>query len=452
MMDSFPKENGIKLDVGIVSAEKISVNLQCVYCFPDGNRLNPGKYEFVLLKNGRIYFNGAEYETIDIEAVDSVGDFEVMDVTIGVNFHWERKENQRFKGDLRVIVEEKPLSGAGPKLTIINRIDIEEYLKSVISSEMSATSSSELLKAHAVVSRSWLLAQIAAKNKEKNFQGWTDNDREKIVWYDRDDHLNFDVCADDHCQRYQGVTRQTSSEVEKAIDFTRGMVLKDDDGEVCDARFSKCCGGVFEKFESCWDNTPHPYLKPLRDSDDEDNFPDLTRESNAREWIDSEPVAFCNTKDTKVLLEVLNNYDSETTPDFYRWEKDYSREELSELLLRRTGEDFGDIQEIEAIERGTSGRIIRLRIKGTKKEKIIGKELEIRRSLSQSHLFSSAFVARIMERDADGIPGLWRLRGAGWGHGVGMCQIGAAMMAHQGYDFQKILKHYFPGADLKKIY
>ena len=439
------------LNVGVLSAETLNVTFLVPYEVNGEDLIVEGYQEIKLLPSGKILFKGKPYDRLEFEAKENNGLFEVEGVTIGVNFHWERQETQRFQGNVGIIVENKPLQGSGPKLTLINRIDIEEYLKSVISSEMSATSSEELLKAHAVVSRSWLLAQIDGKNKEKNLRGWVDNDDEKIVWYDRDDHANFDVCADDHCQRYQGITRQTSPFVEQAVEATRGLVLADGSGAVCDARFSKCCGGVFEEFESCWDPSPHAYLQPLRDDIEESFFPNLKDEGIARQWIEESPDAFCNTEDIEILRQILNSYDQET-PDFYRWEVNYSREQLSELLLRRTGTDFGDILEMEALERGTSGRIVRLRIKGTKKEKIIGKELEIRRSLSKSHLYSSAFIAQVMRRDDDEVPGLWRLRGAGWGHGVGMCQIGAAVMAHKGYSFEKIVRHYFPGAELTKLY
>ncbi|MDE6310679.1 MAG: SpoIID/LytB domain-containing protein [Muribaculaceae bacterium] len=435
------------LNVGIVSGDELHVYLNSPYRMDSGAQEESGELCFRLSEEGKVEFGGKKYEAVELRPTDAAGAwFEVKDVTIGVNFHWERKENQRFTGGLGIIVEDEPL-----RLTLVNRLPVEDYLKSVISSEMSATSSPELLKAHAVISRSWLFAQLEGSKQPKCKEGRKESETEKIVWYDREDHKNFDVCADDHCQRYQGITRQTRSEVEEAIDATCGVVLTDDEGRVCDARFSKCCGGVFEEFESCWEPVPHPYLRALRDGAEEQKFPDLRKEEAAREWILGTPEAFCNTRDAKVLSEVLNSYDCET-PDFYRWTVEYGREELADLLRRRTGEDFGDVLELRALERGTSGRIIRLLIRGSRKEKVIGKELEIRRSLSESHLYSSAFVAEGLEADEAGVPNKWRLHGAGWGHGVGLCQIGAAMMAHEGYGWQAILEHYFPGAKLTKAY
>lgn len=441
---------GPVLNVGILSAERIHVVLESRYLFED--RCISGVCEFVLTPEGRISFGDKIYDSVEIrpeEAGDTV--FSVRDVTIGVNFHWERKETQRFRGALGIIVEGRRPEEGTLRLTLINRLPLENYLESVISSEMSATSSPQLLRAHAVVSRSWLLAQLANTGKPKCGEGKIDTDEERHTWYDREDHINFDVCADDHCQRYQGITRQTRPEVAEAVAETAGVVLVDDSGEICDARFSKCCGGVFELFESCWEPVPHPYLKALRDAPDEIHFPDLRIEENAREWILGSPEAFCNTTDEKVLGEVLNSYDRETA-HFYRWTETFTRDELRGLLLRRTGIDFGDILELKALERGTSGRIVRLLIRGTLREKIIGKELEIRRSLSESHLYSSAFVAEATETGTDGIPSRWTLHGAGWGHGVGLCQIGAAMMAHEGYEYKQILAHYFPGANLKPEY
>lgn len=440
------------LNVGILSAREIRVYLDTPYRIEGSAEAYAGDLTFSLSDNGEVIFDGKGFAGVELRPVAESGAwFEVKDVTIGVNFHWERKENQRFTGGLGIIVEGLRPGEGELRLTLVNRLPVEDYLKSVISSEMSATSSEALLKAHAVISRSWLFAQLAAAKAPKSRKGWVESEEERVIWYDREDHLNFDVCADDHCQRYQGITRQSRREVEEAVDATRGVMLTDASGEVCDARFSKCCGGVFEEFESCWQEEPHPYLKALRDGRDETDFPDLRNEEAAREWILGSPAAFCNTRDARVLSEVLNSYDQET-PDFYRWKVEYSAEELSELLRRRTGIDFGSILELRAIERGTSGRIIRLLVKGTKTTKTIGKELEIRRSLSESHLYSSAFVAEGLDADGTGIPARWELHGAGWGHGVGLCQIGAAMMAHEGYSWEAILAHYFPGATLKKHY
>lgn len=322
---------------------------------------------------------------------------------------------------------------------------------SVISSEMSATADEEFLKAHAVISRSWLLAQILNRNKEVKEPSCMLSDDEIVRWYDREDHVNFDVCADDHCQRYQGITRRTTPTVLRAVEATRGLVLTDADGNVCDARFSKCCGGVLEEFENCWEDVPHSYLKARRDSDAEDDFPDLRDEDNARSWIAGRPEAYCNTSDPDILGRVLNNYDRETA-DFYRWEVNYRQDELAALVHRRSGIDFGGIVSLEPLSRGRSGRMTRLRITGTKRTMIIGKELEIRRTLSPSHLYSSAFIVEHGKTGADGLPEEFTLRGAGWGHGVGLCQIGAAVMSARGYAYDSILYHYFPGAELTTIY
>lgn len=399
------------------------------------------------LTDGQITVGALSGKQLHFKASTPGALIELEDVTIGVNFHWERKENQRFSGDLRLIIE-------GDKITAINILPVEDYLCSVISSEMSATASRELLKAHAVISRSWLMAQIdkdaTAAGKQRFPNPEVDTDEELIRWWDRDDHINFDVCADDHCQRYQGVTRQTTPIVEEAVRSTAGQVLMAD-GRLCDARFSKCCGGVFERFENCWEPISHSYLQPRRDSVGEHDFPDLTVEANAREWILGRPAAFCNTADRAILSQVLNNYDQETT-DFYRWEVSYTADELSCLVKERSGLDYGRIIALEPVARGTSGRLWKLRIVGTKRTRVIGKELEIRRTLSKSHLYSSAFVVLPHEPDESGLPAGFTIRGGGWGHGAGLCQIGAAVMGSLGYDYITILKHYFIGADIKQLY
>ena len=501
--------------------------------------------------------------------------FELKDVVIGINFHWERKENQRFKGSLKIIVENE-------KLTAINVISVEDYLISVISSEMSATASLELLKAHAVISRSWVLKpiipapqppkggvktaypsmysqlkELAVKNRHtptdaenflwenlrgRNLEGYKfrrqhiiadciadfvclnekliievdgkyhnnpeileydklrtqlfeeygyrvirftneevlfnientlneikaelmhknspfrglggsaggDSSGAALIWYERDAHIHFDVCADDHCQRYQGITRASTEIVKQAIDATYGQLLTYDN-EICDARFSKCCGGVYEEFQYCWDNKKYAYLAKQRDSKTETALPDLRIETEAEKWIRTSPAAFCNTNNKKVLSQVLNNYDQETT-DFYRWKVEYSQEELSALILKRSDVDYGEIIDLIPIERGTSGRLVQLKIVGTKQTRIIGKELEIRRTLSESHLYSSAFVVDREFSEGSEIPSKFILTGAGWGHGVGLCQIGAAVMGEEGYSYEEILKHYYIGAKVEKWY
>lgn len=435
-----------KVKVGILSAKEIKVDLLRPYMYVDA--LYTGTQTFTITPEGKIRWNDCDFEEISFHSDDDDSSYEVFDVVIGVNFHWERKETQRFKGDLKIIVE-------NDSLTLVNTLSVEDYLMSVISSEMSATASMEFLKSHAVISRSWLLAQID-KNKSINeskveYSTSSVSDNEIIKWYDREDHVNFDVCADDHCQRYQGITRQTTPTVKEAVETTKGLVLTDCDDKLCDTRFSKCCGGVFEQFENCWEPKHYHYLVATRDGADETDFPDLTREEYARKWILGRPKAYCNTSDRLILSQVLNNFDQETT-DFYRWDVSYTQDELSEIIRRRSGIDFGAIIALEPLERGTSGRLVRLRIVGSKKTMIIGKELEIRRTLSNSHLYSSAFIVETSEHDENNIPGKFTLRGAGWGHGVGLCQIGAAVMGAKGSDFRQILSHYFPGSKLTDLY
>lgn len=434
------------IHVGILSAPQIEISLLETYTV-NGQQVR-GPQTLTITPDKKIAWQGTIHDVLEFHPFGPDATFEIKDVIIGVNFHWERKENQRFSGSARFIVE-------GDNLTIVNVLPVEDYLLSVISSEMSANASLELLKAHAVISRSWLLAQIE-KNKrltdaKTDYNTCTETDDERIKWYDREDHVNFDVCADDHCQRYQGVTRQSTPKVAEAIAATRGQVLMYD-GELCDARFSKCCGGVFEEFENCWEPKHFHYLSARRDDADPERFPDLTVEDNAREWILGRPEAFCNTADAKILSQVLNNYDQETS-DFYRWKVDYTCREISELAARRSGIDFGLITNMIALERGTSGRIVQLKIVGTKRTMIIGKELEIRRTLSPSHLYSSAFIVERHDVDpATDIPKSFTLRGAGWGHGVGLCQIGAAVMGAKGYDYRQILSHYFRDADINSLY
>ena len=431
--------------VGILNAPTIHFILHGNYT--RGNGYVTGEQTVRLTDDGKIEWNGQVLDELDFKSNSPLSTFELIDVVIGVNFHWERKENQSFKGDLLFLIENG--------LEAVNIVPVEDYLTSVISSEMSATASLELLKAHAVISRSWLLAQIEKHNRisdtGQHYSACTETDGELIKWYDREDHVKFHVCADDHCQRYQGVTRQSTPTVAQAVAFTRGQVLTDGDS-LCDARFSKCCGGVFEQFEYCWEPVHFNYLVARRDNVDPMDFPDLRVEAEAIKWIESRPDAFCNTSDAGILSQVLNNYDQETT-DFYRWTTEYTREELSALVRERSGIDFGEIIDLQPVERGTSGRLSKLRIVGTARTMVIGKELEIRRTLSTSHLYSSAFIVERHDVDpATNLPGRFILRGAGWGHGVGLCQIGAAVMGAKGYDYTQILNHYYPGADITKVY
>ncbi|MGN1245040.1 MAG: SpoIID/LytB domain-containing protein [Muribaculaceae bacterium] len=434
-----------RVKVGIMNEPQVDFVLFGDYRLADGTIVT-GEQHAEATADGRVAWNGSVADKVAFEPAGE-GFFELKDVTIGVNFHWERKENQRFSGALHLIVE-------NGRLTTVNVLPVEDYLLSVISSEMSATASLELLKAHAVISRSWLLAQID-KNKRiteehEDYKACEDgDDNEMIKWYDREDHVNFDVCADDHCQRYQGITRQSTEKVRDAIKATWGEVLTYG-GELCDARFSKCCGGVYEEFENCWEPKHYDYLEARRDGEDEMNFPDLTKEAAAEEWILTSPKAYCNTTDKQILSQVLNNYDQETT-DFYRWTVEYTQEELAALILRRSGVDYGQILDLQPVARGTSGRLYKLKIVGTKKTLTIGKELEIRRTLSASHLYSSAFI--VERHDVkDGVPGKFVLRGAGWGHGVGLCQIGAAVMGEKGYNYKEILLHYFINANITTLY
>jgi len=428
------------INVGIVSANSIEFVLNGEFTCTNGKTYT-GKQK-AEYKDGQVFFDGENATEIIFEPTTETASFDLIDVVIGINFHWERKENQRFKGALKLIVENE-------QLTAINHISIENYLTSVISSEMSATASDELLKAHAVISRSWLLHPIM--NPVETHRCASLQENKHIKWYERDAHTHFDVCADDHCQRYQGITRASTAAVEKAIEATRGEVLMFED-EICDARFSKSCGGASETFENCWAPEHYPYLTKVIDNPtDPEGFElDLTVEENAEKWISQSPEAFCNTTDKKVLAQVLNNYDQETT-DFYRWKVNYSQTELSELLARRSGIDFGEIIDLIPVKRGESGRIIELNIVGTKRSIIVGKELEIRKWLSNSHLYSSAFVVDKTDF-SNGIPQYFTLTGAGWGHGVGLCQIGAAVMGEKGYPYNEILLHYFRGAELKRIY
>ena len=441
------------VNVGIVSGQKIHFSLNKPYLAK--GEMVTGEQE-VAFSEGGILWNGNQYSSLTFHPQSADASFSLSDVTIGVNFHWERKETQTFLGTLHFVVE-------SDKICAINELPVERYLESVISSEMSATSSLELLKAHAVISRSWLLAQMKKRREVaesgNNFFSFVKKDDRLIRWYDREDHTIFDVCADDHCQRYQGITKETSPHVAEAIRQTKGQILMDGD-DICDARFSKCCGGVTEEFQYCWENTPKNYLSSVRDtiqgvksvgSASPAPLPSLQDEAAAEAWIRSNPPAFCNTTDKKILSQVLNDYDQETA-DFYRWKVTLTQEKLKQLLDEKLKMNFGDILDLQAEERGKSGRISKLRIVGTEKTFVIGKELEIRRALSDTHLYSSAFVVDRCDIDEKGVPQRFDIIGAGWGHGVGLCQIGAAVMGEEGFDYDAILLHYYQGAEIKKVY
>lgn len=421
-----------------MSAERITAMLHGDYVI-DGSDDRINGDVSAQYADGGILFNGVRYSVLRLTPVsESECFFTLCDVTIGVEFHWQRKEAQSFKGGIEFYA-------ADGAVTVINNINAEEYLKSVISSEMNAHASLELLKAHAVISRSWLIAQISKKGTDaKNGgKGMRADGNEIVKWYDRDDHDLFDVCADDHCQRYQGITKAYIPTVKRAVEETRGEVLVSD-GEICDARFSKCCGGATEEFGYCWEDKDVEYLKGVRDSADEAPLPDLTTECEAEKWIAAEPEAFCNTSDGEILRQILNDFDMETN-DFYRWQVRYSQQELSDIVRERSGIDFGTIESLTPLKRGVSGRISRLRIDGSKRSMIIGKELEIRKTLSRSHLYSSAFTVKRENGD-------FVIYGAGWGHGVGLCQIGAAVMGSKGYGYREILAHYYKGARVEAAY
>jgi len=450
-MISINKEPNIS--VGILSEKKIDFELHGDFKVSGTKQIYSGRFSAVLEGDKIIcLWNGNKIEipeeiTFVPQDLQSES-FLLRNVKIGVNFHWERKEKEIFTGSLKLIKE-------NGNVTAINVLPIERYLLSVISSEMSAKSSLQLLKAHAIISRSWLLAQIEkAKSIKKDkikYESAQENDEEYIRWYGREDHELYDVCADDHCQRYQGVSKIFTEVSRQAVKQTAGVVLVSDN-KICDARYSKSCGGITESFENVWEPVKHSYLSSVLDYKFEpENYSlNFSIELNARKWIKGNPTAFCNTKDKRILSHVLVDYDQETN-DFYRWKVEYSQKEISTIIKTKTGIDFGDILDLTPIERGFSSRIVKLKITGSKKTLIIGKELEIRRSLSPSHLYSSAFV---IEKDdiQDNIPQKFILTGAGWGHGVGLCQIGAAFMAAKGYQFDEILVHYFKKAKLKKIY
>ncbi len=439
-----------EIHAGILSAPELFFTLDGKYVSDPDACVLSGKCR-VFYRSGTIVLVSGDKEIsrpdqIILRAAGGDESFTLHNVVIGIDFHWQRTEDQVFKGDLRFIAEED-------KITAVNLIHTEEYLKSVISSEMKASSSKELLKAHAVISRSWLLAQIekGRMNRGDSAPGRTEfiSDTEIARWYDREDHLNYDVCADDHCQRYQGITRAASPVVAAAVEETGGEVLVYDD-KICDTRYSKCCGGMTELFENVWGPVSHPYLQNIMDDyvSPAGYDPDLKKNENAENWIRSTPDVFCNTSDKTILNQVLNDYDLETM-DFFRWKVIYDQAELSEIIRKRTGIGFGKVRGLTVLERGSSGRITRLKIEGTQKSMIIGKELEIRKALSKTHLYSSCFH---VEKTDSGKGVTFTLHGAGWGHGVGLCQIGAAVMASRGYSYDDILKHYFRGAELKKIY
>lgn len=426
------------IDVGLLLASSIRIELNGVFNFL--GEPNSGTHIFSI-RNNQIYQNDLSLGDSEAEYLIqplSNATFTVHNVVYGIGFHWEREENMTFTGAIVL----KLLQG---KIQLINRVSLEDYLKSVIASEMSSTASMALLKAHAVMSRSWLIAQLQTSGKQTKPE--QNSSLELIRWYDREDHCEFDVCADDHCQRYQGITRISNPNAIRAIDNTRGLVLLSD-GEVCDARFSKCCGGISEVFGACWEDVSINYLKPVCD-DKKNSLGNVSHNDDAKVFIESSPKAFCNSSNKEVLAQVLNEYDLETK-DFFRWEEELSASKIKSLLDDKLDLHLGEIRDLIPLTRGASGRIIRLKIVGSEREMIIGKELEIRKALSHSHLFSSAFI---VDKRIDDSGSLWfKLKGAGWGHGVGLCQIGAAVMGEKGYDYREILNHYFKNTSIETIY
>jgi stage II sporulation protein D len=443
------------ITVGVISGTKTArVSLAGSFMHA-GRPIGEGDYVASADRNEIRLDGGAQVNGTDVVLTPVAFDssrFTIHGVTIGVDFHWQRRESQSFQGSLR-------LKATSSGITVINELPLESYLVSVISSEMSASCPPELLRAHAIVSRSWLLAQLekahsaAEQGQEPANQAATaqaDQPSDNLIrWYDRENHSDFDVCADDHCQRYQGVTKAFSESVFRAVADTRGQVVTFDD-QICDARYSKSCGGMTERYSAAWEDKDVHYLRCFYDGPDEAHgyaLP-LTDEDTAERWIASSPNAYCNTSSRELLSRILPGFDQETL-DFYRWEVAYGAAELGEIIGSRLEIDTGPVVDLEPLERGCSGRIVRLKITGEHRTLIIGKELEIRRALSRSHLYSSAFVVR-KEPSPLGIR--FRLIGAGWGHGVGMCQIGAAVMADSGHTYEQVLAHYFRGAVLRSLY
>jgi SpoIID/LytB domain protein len=371
--------------------------------------------------------------------------FSLRNVTIGNGFHWEQKQDQTFRGDLILRLREDGTIAA------VNEIPLEDYLTSVISSEMNGAAPKEFLKAHAVLSRSWLLAALERKKETRKTSiraGIIAAAEGSVLrWHEREDHDLFDVCSDDHCQRYQGITKIVSKQAEEAVRETRGMALTFQ-GKICDARYSKACGGVTEEFATAWDDRQVPYLRSISDACVQHT--PIRSEEEASRWVLSEPEAYCNAKD-KPLLDMILPGSDRATNDFFRWRVEYSRTELEEILREKSGFDFGSLQNIAPLQRGPSGRIFRLKIIGSKRTMVVGKELEIRSWLSRNHLYSSAFVVSIRS-NPQGEAERFIFNGAGWGHGVGLCQIGAAVMATRGFSAGEILKHYFRDTELKRAY
>ncbi|MCF8414075.1 MAG: SpoIID/LytB domain-containing protein [Melioribacteraceae bacterium] len=438
------------VNVGILTSQQIKLNILGLYTSPNF----PGEFSgevLVTYENNLITFQSEDYKystrkPIELEPDEFYNDtFLVRDVHIGKEFHWERSKDLRFLGSIKLIIQED-------QVTLINIVPIETYLLSVVSSEMNANASEEFLKCSAVISRSWLLAQMRSKNELEDQPNLSNNRENEIIrWYNREDHKDFDVCADDHCQRYQGFRNIKINVAAEAVKFTRGLVLMHD-LDICDARFSKCCGGITESYENVWDDKQVPYLKGIVDYKFSDEGFDINLESESATtaWIENNPPAFCDIVDEDILEKIMVDFDLKTK-NFFRWEVNYSNEEIATLLFEKTGIEFGKIVDLIPIKRGKSGRLVKLKIVGSKETVTFGKELEIRKILSKTHLLSSAFII-IKGETTDGIPKEFTLKGGGWGHGVGLCQIGAAVMGERGYQFDEILLHYYSDAAIVKYY
>lgn len=434
------------ITVGIVDrTESVAVRLDGTYRLADGRRVGPGELR-VACRDGRLWCDGAlqgEAGELELEPEDQTRCRFVLEATIGIDFHWEQTETEAFLGSLRLVVRDQG------HVTVINRVALEIYLTSVICSEMNADSPVEAVRAHALISRSWLLAQLEKKEAGGEKGVRDEKEGEIIRWTERAAHTDYDVCADDHCQRYQGIGRTDSPEVAAAIAATRGQVLLFA-GQACDTRFSKCCGGVTEQYQTAWGDEAIAYLVALPDRPGPDpTLPALTEESSLRAFLHDPPAAYCNCRDRSILGRVLNDYDLDTA-DFFRWQVRLEAAEAGRLVAEKLGVDLGRLVAMQPLERGPSGRLKRMRLVGTTGSLVIGKELEIRRALSPTHLYSSAFVV-----DPQGPaerPDAFLLTGAGWGHGVGLCQIGAAVMACQGIGYREILAHYYPGTEVVRCY
>ncbi len=354
---------------------------------------------------------------IRIEPEDLKNTLTVLhDVTIGIQFHWEREEDDDYPYILEFC------KSSAKKIMAINELPVERYLESVISSEMSGDCPSALLHAHTVIARSWLLAQMQ-----------------------NPPHVNYLVCHDDHCQRYQGMRRWTKS-AGNAVKDTHGEVLTYQ-GEICDTRYSKSCGGITENFENCWPPQKVSYCQTIVDAPENkiSPVPDLTKEENVRTWVTFRPASFCNATPQE-LERLLVEYDREIK-DLFRWEVIYSQDEITKLIESKTQRKLGQLKEIKTGKRGRSGRLLSIDFIGTTGNIHVDDQLEIRRVLSPSHLYSACFVVDT-EGGKDSVPDKFILRGGGWGHGVGLCQIGAAVMSTHGYDYKQILQHYYRGTEL----